>query len=278
MVGEISEGIPVCMVEQTQRNRFNMFLDIDIKSDSLDVSLLHPLLTLCHRRIGGGDAMVATCFREKKQGIHIVFPHKQVNSREARGLLTRLVQDLNNRREFDGYNWAEFMDSRPYGTGFRMIFNHKYNKASNSYDIPYIPYKLVNEDGIHDIHGSPQELLEKFSIHDTTSELNPHVDVGRVDLQEGNILERFLHTYHHKNLRVTKLIMRKNSHSIITTCRYCTRVQREHRGNHVWFRMIDGILHSECTDDECSGYEGRRISIPPRIVEFIKSHSIPGNS
>ena len=270
----------MCIVEQTQKKKFNMFMDVDLKySGDISTDFLHSLLILLHRKIKGGIMFAATCFRNDKYGIHVVWPNNKINAGEARSHVTRVVEDLNATPMFHSFDWSKIMDSRPYGTGLRMIFNHKFDRSDRTYGDPYIPYASVDLTGIKEISCGldHKELFKNFTIHDTESKLLPYVS-GKVTLEAENILEKFLRMVHREDpsIRVTKLIKRKNSYSIITNSKFCPNVGRNHRGNHVWFKVTGGFMYPQCTDDTCIGFRSSKVLVPPHAMNFIKSNSISG--
>lgn len=50
--------------------------------------------------------------------------------------------------------------------------------------------------------------------------------------------------------------------------RYCHRIGRSHRSNHVYYiaELKYGIIYQRCTDPDCKGYRSSPIQIPPELI------------
>ena len=57
----------------------------------------------------------------------------------------------------------------------------------------------------------------------------------------------------------------------IAESRWCGRIQREHRSNHVYYtcNLARGIVYQECHDDDCRGWRGEDIPLPSGTFTWI---------
>lgn len=273
-VDAINLGTKLFIVEQ-KTERFKFFVDLDYKSqekladqDLLQFcSIIHGALETTSRCLiararprAVGDGLV-------KSGVHIHWPDLVVSRTQAQNFRTKIILSLKADFPFD---WDKVVDASVYaGSGLRMLWSHK--KPTGD---PYIPWRQLG--GSVEFSKAPSvEVLELFAIRTADDDVRETASLGDTEP-----LEQFVRDYLPGQERATiKKVCRRehNGWYAQTESKWCERIGREHRSNHVWFAIKSGRIRQMCFDEDCREFEGQEILLPPSIVEQLQDVAIVGS-
>jgi hypothetical protein len=67
---------------------------------------------------------------------------------------------------------------------------------------------------------------------------------------------------------------------IVEGTRFCRRIGREHRSNHVYIvcRLDLGLMMQKCTDPDCRGFQSEPVDIPEEMLEDLRREYAPGQA
>jgi len=164
--------------------------------------------------------------------------------------------------------YSESIDESVYiGSGLRLVWSYKYNDGE--YIAPYTPWKSVTASGMIE-HISPEPYMETirlFSIRvpGTDPETDPQEN------RKTNKLEEFIHKYipGQQGSKILKVQKSSRGESLCaqTDSRFCTRINKEHQRNHVWFWIKNGTIRQMCFDPDCKKFKGTEYALPPSILK-----------
>jgi hypothetical protein len=256
----------MCVVEK-RTEKFKFFVDLDYKQNhELDSRRVVELAIGISKMLGEKCYIARTAIRKVenfvKTGIHFHWPDKIVTKQDAIKLRSQIIL------KFPEY--SDYIDESVYvGSGLRLIWSHKYHEGV--YIAPYIPWKSVTHTGlIEPLDTEPHlETVKLFSIRIPGSD---HQE--QRETKDTSKLEEYIHRYipgqsHAKILKVQKS---STGESLVaqTDSRFCTRISKEHKRNHVWFWIKNGTIRQMCFDPDCKQYKGCEYALPPSILkEFI---------
>ena len=225
--------------------RFRFFLDLDWISDQKpNLADVRQKLT---RAIGSEPLMAISPPKSKgsltKYGIHAHWPDIVSTKKEALALRERLPPEI-----------LEFADQSVYNTGLRMLWSHKKDGS--------LPYYPMGESTSPDIR-----ILKKFSIRVEGSTAPVHVT------ESGSLLLDFVRRYlkGQSETNFKKRTSTKDKIRIESDSRYCERIGREHKSNHVFFTvdLSKKVIYQQCFDEECKGFVGKKVLLTPKVIQEL---------
>lgn len=216
--------------------RFKFFLDLDWVGPEPDY---RDVLRRVNEVVPGRVEMAVTPVKmDNKYGMHIHWPDLVVDKARALELREQLPIDI-----------RKFADSSVYNTGLRMLWSHKKDGS-----LPYVPLGRPKPD---------VQMLRLFSIR-------AHGATRAVPTTErAPVLDEFIRKYIPGQSNLTVKHIKKNR--IETDSRYCERIRREHRSNHVYFVIEGDKIRQRCFDEDCKGFEGKIYKLSPVVVDALKS-------
>lgn len=202
-----------------------------------------------------------------KTGVHFHWPDLLVNKTDAIKLRNQILMTLP-----EGPDWDKAIDASVYsGSGLRLVWSHK-REGQTDYP-PYTPWKTVSTGGtIRDLPTEPAvDTLKLFSVR------TDEVPAPKTELtQNFSKLEEYINKYMdgHSEARVLRVFKTRSdlSHCVQTDSRYCERLKKNHRRNHVWFKIRQGTIRQMCLDDDCKDFSGKPYILPPSIVESLQQN------
>jgi len=254
----------MCVVEK-RTEQFRFFVDLDYKDEKELNSLKVIDLAIGMSKIVDSKCYIArTAIRniksQTKTGVHFHFPDKIVTKQDAIKLRNQIIM------KFPMY--SESIDESVYiGSGLRLVWSYKYNDGE--YIAPYTPWKSVTASGMIE-HISPEPYMETirlFSIRvpGTDPETDPQEN------RKTNKLEEFIHKYipGQQGSKILKVQKSSRGESLCaqTDSRFCTRINKEHQRNHVWFWIKNGTIRQMCFDPDCKKFKGTEYALPPSILK-----------
>jgi len=201
-----------------------------------------------------------------KSGVHIHWPDLIVTRTQALNFRSKIVLSLTSDFPFD---WDKIIDVSVYGgSGLRMLWSHK--KPTGD---PYIPWKSL--DGAIEFSKIPNaETLELFAVRTEDTE------VDREELTDTSQLQDFIQKYLDGQSRSIVKKVQRHEHDgwyVQTDSKFCERIHKEHKSNHVWFHIAGRRISQRCFDEECNEFRGQEHILPPSIVEQLKDVAIVGS-
>jgi hypothetical protein len=270
-IAAINSGTKLYVVEQ-KTDRFKFFVDLDYKAqEKLSDADLIQFCSIIHDAIDHkGRCLIARAQPRAvkegiKTGVHIHWPDLIVDRTQALNLRTKIVIDLSAHVAFD---WAKIIDASVYGgSGLRMLWSHK--KPTGD---PYIPWM--------ELGGSPfmkdpvVHLLALFAVRtDEKQKISEN-------LADSSLLEEFIQKYLECQERARVKKVQRHEHDgwyVQTDSRFCERIHKAHKNNHVWFHINCRQISQRCFDDECREFIGKKHNLSPTIVEQLKDVAIVGS-
>ena len=255
-VNKVKNGEKLYLVE-TKTPLFRFFIDFDcVRETKLS---REDILEICRRvnKIVPGRCVCAVSSSKQvdtgiKSGIHIHFPDCIVTKQKALRIREELPEDI-----------RQFVDESVYkGSGLRMLWSYKRDGGS-----PYVPFFDFETNTWLDQQPSV-DLLKLFSIKtEYTIELS-----NDASGETFSNLECFIHKYipGHENIHVKDV----SKNIVRTDSRYCSRIQREHKSNHVYFVIDGSCIYQKCYDSECKKFSGRKYRLTPSALFDIKSFCV----
>ena len=238
------------LVEKVTPN-FKFFLDLDWTGEKPDLS---SVISRSNEAIPGRILAAVTPVKEKdgvpKYGIHLHWPDLIVSKSEALKLRERLPADI-----------RKFADASVYSTGLRMLWSYKKDGS-----LPYVPLGSTGPD---------VRMLKEYSIRCDSTE---STDTRPVPETADKLVE-FVRRYMpgQQNVVFKKCKKYRDTLTFESNSRYCERIGKEHRSNHVCF-VVDlarGTVKQRCFDEDCKGHEAKKYILSRAVLDVLKG---TGNS
>ena len=270
----INLGTKLYVVEQKTDN-FKFFVDLDYKApEKLSDEDLVQFCSIIHKALETSSSCLIARARPRsvaegliKSGVHIHWPNLTVSRTQAMNLRTKIVMSLAADLPFD---WDKIIDSSVYGgSGLRMLWSHKRPTGD-----PYVPWRSL--DGQEFSKVPDIDTLALFAIR--TEETSQFGEVEA--LRDTEPLEEFIQKYlEGQNQAQVKKVQRHehNGWYVQTDSKYCERIHKEHRSNHVWFHVASRRISQRCFDEDCAEFKGTDHILPPSIVEQLNDVAIVGS-
>lgn len=271
-ISAINSGTKLYVVEQ-KTEHFKFFVDLDYKaSEKLSDEDLLQFCDVIHRALDTNSSCIIARARPRpvgaliKSGVHIHWPGLVVSRTQALNFRTKILLSLTSDFEFD---WDKVIDGSVYGgSGLRMLWSHK--KPTGD---PYIPWKSL--DGTIDFQKTPDaDVLSLFAVR--TDE--PHVESAV--LAQTDQLEEFVQRYLEGQSCAKIKKVQRHEHDgwyVQTDSKFCEKIHKKHKNNHVWFHIGSRRISQRCFDEECSEFKGTEHILPPSIVEQLQDVVIVGS-
>jgi Herpesviridae UL52/UL70 DNA primase len=207
--------------------RFKFFLDLDWVGEAPDLQRLRGELT---EAIGSEPIFAVSPPKPKgdltKYGVHAHWPDLVVTKKQALELRERLPEHI-----------KQFADASVYNTGLRMLWSHKKDGS-----LPYAPIGSTNGPDVRD--------LRRFSIRVAGAAEPDQVE------ESSDAVEDFVRKYIKGHSQTS--LKKKSPTKYESNSRYCERIGREHRSNHVYFEVSGNVIFQRCYDEECKGFTGKK--------------------
>ena len=267
----INSGLKLYVVEQ-KTDRFKFFIDLDYKAkEKLSDQDLLEFCSIIHSVVGVEPCLIArarpraVADGQIKSGVHIHWPNLIVNRTQALNLRTKLITHLGEGP------WDKIIDAAVYGgSGLRMLWSHK--KPTGD---PYVPWRQLGLDT--PLPKEPSvEMLSQFAVRVPNFDL----ELPGEELRDTSGLEEFIQRYLPGQRRAHIKKVRRHEHDgwyAQTDSRYCERIGREHKSNHVWFSIHSGRVFQKCFDEECREFQSDGVILSPSIVEQLNEVDIVGS-
>ena len=272
-IGAVNLGTKLYVVEQ-KTEHFKFFVDLDYKSpEKLKDEDLIQFCSIIHESLGTSSACLIARARPRaiadglvKSGVHIHWPDLTVTRTQALNLRSKIILSLANDFAFD---WDKVIDASVYGgSGLRMLWSHK--KPTGD---PYVPWKSL--DGKQEFQKTPDaDTLALFAIR--TEEQTREGEI----LENSAPLEEFIQKYLEGQSHAKVKKVQRHEHDgwyVQTDSKFCERIHKEHKSNHVWFHIGARRISQRCFDEECSEFRGQEHILPPSIVEQLKDVAVVGS-
>jgi hypothetical protein len=166
------------------------------------------------------------------------------------------------------FDLDKVIDASVYGgSGLRMLWSHK--KPTGD---PYVPWRSL--DGQEFSKVANVDTLALFSVR--TDEEVQQTEV----LTDTEPLEDFVQKYMEGQSQAHIKKVQRHEHNgwfAQTDSKFCERIRKEHKSNHVWFSIHSGRISQRCLDEECAEFKGTEHILPPSIVERLKDVAIVGS-
>lgn len=251
---KVKSGQKLYLVE-TKTPLFRFFVDLDYLADTkLSREDIVNIVRRIHECIPGRCVCAVSSPVQKgtqvKSGIHIHWPELIVTKQKALRLRESIPEDL-----------RDFADESVYkGSGLRMLWSYKRDGGS-----PYLPFFDLQANDFMDQQPSI-EMLKLFSIK---TEYTAFSEEKTEDVKSFPMLQEFIQKYI-PGQQNTKLKDRSKN-VIHSDSRYCERIRREHKSNHVYF-VIDGpCIFQKCYDSECKSFKGRKYKLSPSALKEVQN-------
>jgi hypothetical protein len=272
-IAAVNSGSKLYVVEQ-KTELFKFFVDLDYKApEKLKDEDLLQFCSVIHQALGTTSRCVIAKARPRpvadnliKSGVHIHWPDLIVTRTQALNFRSKIVLSLTNDFPFD---WDKVIDVSVYGgSGLRMLWSHK--KPTGD---PYIPWKSL--DGAIEFSKTPNaETLELFAVR------TEETTIEREELSDISQLQDFIQKYLDGQSRAQVKKVQRHEHDgwyVQTDSKFCERIHKEHKSNHVWFHIGGRRISQRCFDEECSEFRGQEHILPPSIVEQLKDVAVVGS-
>lgn len=253
----------VCVVEK-RTEQFKFFVDLDYKADHELNSLKVIDLAVGICNILGEKCYIARTAIRKignqiKTGVHFHWPSKIVTKQDAIKLRSQIII------KFPEY--ASYIDESVYlGSGLRLVWSYKYHEGK--YIAPYTPWKSVTQSGrIEHLSSEPYlDTIKLFSIRVPGTESS-----SKAETRNTSKLEEYINKYMpgQKFAKIQKIQESSTGESLCaqTDSRFCTRINKEHQRNHVWFWIKNGTIRQMCFDPDCKEFKGKEYALPPSVLK-----------
>lgn len=268
----INLGTKLYVVEQKTES-FKFFVDLDYKApEKLSDEDLLQFCSIIHKALETSSQCVIARARPRpvgegltKSGVHIHWPNLTVSRTQAMNLRTKIVTSLTSDFPFD---WDKVIDASVYGgSGLRMLWSHK--KPTGD---PYVPWRSL--DGREFSKVPDLDTLALFAVR--TEEQARESEV----LTDTGPLEDFVQKYMEGQHRAHIKKVQRGEHNgwyAQTDSKFCERIRKEHKSNHIWFQICSRRISQRCFDEECAEFKGTEHILPPSIVEKLEDVAIVGS-
>jgi hypothetical protein len=271
-VDTINLGTKLYVVEQ-KTERFKFFVDLDYKApEKLADDDLLQFCSIIHSALETSSRCLIARARPRpiadglvKTGVHIHWPDLIVSRTQALNFRTKIIMSLTADFPFD---WDKIIDPAVYGgSGLRMLWSHK--KPTGD---PYVPWR--------DLAGREFSKTPSVDILDLFSVRIPEEVSAQETLADNGPLEDFVRKKLEGQGRTRIKKVQRHEHNgwfAQTDSKYCERIHKEHKSNHVWFSIRSGRISQRCLDEECTEFKGQEHILPPSIVEQLNDVAIVGS-
>lgn len=272
-VDAIKSGSKLYVVEQ-KTECFKFFVDLDYKShEKLSDEDLFQFCSIIHEALETASRCIIAKARPRpvsegliKSGVHVHWPDLIVTRNQALQFRTKIILKLT---EYFAFDWDKIIDASVYGgSGLRMLWSHK--KPTGD---PYVPWKDLRG---HVFSKEPNvETMALFAVR--TDEDGPPIQEV---LENNGPLEEYIRRVLEGQGRTRIKKVQRHDHDgwfAQSDSKYCERLQKEHKSNHVWFSIRSGRVSQRCFDEECNEFKGREHILPPSIVEQLNEVAIVGS-
>lgn len=252
-INKVKSGQKLYLVE-TKTPLFRFFVDLDyIGEKKLTRDEITDIVRRIHSVIPGKCVCSVSSPVQKgtqvKSGIHIHWPDLIVTKQKALRLRESIPEDL-----------KEFVDESVYkGSGLRMLWSYKRDGGA-----PYLPFFDAETNEFMNQQPSV-DMLKLFTIKTEYTTCAPEESYEK----EFPALQEFIQKYIPGQ---DKTKVKDRSKNIFRTdSRYCERIRREHKSNHVYF-MLDGTcIYQKCYDTECKSFKGRKYRLSPSALKEVQN-------
>jgi hypothetical protein len=272
-IAAVNSGVKLYVVEQ-KTELFKFFVDLDYKSpEKLKDEDLIQFCSVIHQALGTSSECIIARARPRavadgliKSGVHIHWPDLIVTRTQALNFRSKIVLSLTSDFAFD---WDKIIDASVYGgSGLRMLWSHK--KPTGD---PYTPWRSLNGD--REFKKTPDAgTLALFAVR------TEEQAASRESLHDISHLEEFIQKYLEGQSRSKVKKVQRHEHEgwyVQTDSKYCERIHKDHKSNHVWFHIGVRRISQRCFDEECGEFRGQEHILPPSIVEQLKDVAIVGS-
>lgn len=271
-VQAVNSGTKLYVVEQ-KTELFRFFVDLDYKAqEKLGDEDLLQFCSIIHGALETSSPCLIARARPRsisegliKSGVHIHWPKLIVSRTQAMNLRTKIVTSLAADLPFD---WDKIIDASVYGgSGLRMLWSHK--KPTGD---PYVPWRSL--DGQEFSKGPDVETLALFAVRTEDSDKPAEI------LTDAGPLEEFIQKYMEGQGRAHVKKVQRSEHNgwyVQTDSKFCERIRKEHKSNHIWFQIGSRRISQRCFDEECAEFKGTEHILPPSIVEKLEDVAIVGS-
>ena len=275
-IQSVNSGTKLYVVEQ-KTDRFRFFVDLDYKADvKLSDEDLLQFCSIIHKALETPSSCLIARARPRpvgegliKSGVHIHWPDLVVTRTQALNLRTKIVMSLSADLPFD---WDKVIDASVYGgSGLRMLWSHK--KPTGD---PYVPWRSLTT-GEEFSKEPSADVLALFAIRSTTEDQLRDVSNDVVAFTD---LEDFVQKYMDGQSRSHIKKVQRQEHDgwyVQTDSKFCERIRKEHKSNHVWFHIGSRRISQRCFDEDCAEFKGTEHILPPSIVEKLEDVAIVGS-
>lgn len=267
-VTDITNNKYLCVVE-IKTEPFKFFVDFDIH-DSIDSVTVVKIARTLNAIIGAHRCFVArrpeytNITGPLRSGVHFHWPDQIVTQKKALYLHSIIRDHIPE--------YANSFDKSVYskGMGLRMIWSYKHSNTSK----PYVPWAMITATKELHLPTEPAvDILKMFSIRcfvdsedKDEEETSTKSDIGKTPL------ETFIRNKipGQSGARITNLKEYEKSIAVGTDSKWCQNIKREHKGNHIWFKITGNVIRQMCHDMDCKGFEGDSYVLPPSARPNVK--------
>jgi hypothetical protein len=202
-----------------------------------------------------------------KTGVHFHWPDLLVTKSDAIKYRNQIILALP-----EGKDWDKAIDASVYaGSGLRLVWSHK--REGQTDFPPYIPWKTVSVGGsVKDLPAEPSVDVLNFFVIRTNEAPKQKTELTK----DFTKLEEYINKYMagHSAAHVLRVFKTRSdlSHCVQTDSRFCERINKSHRRNHVWFKIRQGTIRQMCLDEDCKDFAGKPYILPPSIVESLQQN------
>ena len=227
-VRAIRSGGIIRLVEVKSHPTFPFFCDLDFGKCDAD-TVRHVSIQFARAGLacsGVSSAVLASCFRTSKSGVHIVFPGSRADQQQALAWRDEMLRIV-------GKEWTDVFDASVFrkGVGLRMLY-----AAKTGDDAAYVPWFSVTATDVTDIETDMLSSLKLFSVADWTAAIpkpeTPSIsgalvwtraltEIGIKAMQHGSVTK--VHQVSPNEIRLN------------TDSRFCVNISRLHHSATVYF-------------------------------------------
>jgi hypothetical protein len=245
-INQVQSGQKLYLVE-LKSPLFRFFMDIDYVADaalteSEIISLVHEMNACIPGRCLCAISVPTRKGTKIKTGLHLHWPECIVSRKRACELIQNVPDHL-----------KESVDESVYkGSGLRLLWSFKRGNGPI-----YVPFYDTVSKKIMD-QTPCIETLKLFSIR-TPFHITENSS-GSESEKDTHGLETFIRRY--MEGQSSSHVLKIDQKGIVRTdSRYCERIHREHKSNHVYFVIENNTIHQRCYDDDCKGFKGRKLKL-----------------